>query len=351
MTGTVAVVVTTHNRAALLDKALASVRAQTVDDLDIVVVDDASTDGTPAVCRRHACADRRVRVLRLPRNVGAARARNAGLAAVDAPYVAFMDGDDHAEPAWIEDMLRVAQRTGVPLVAAGHVVDVHAGGAGVLAVPSSPVDDVTLVPAAPGTLERPQAFIWAMGYCWNKLYLRSVLEEHGLRFDPACSLFEDMMFNLDVMQVVPQAAFIPSTQYHYVQHSADRLTNRPQAPDLPFRAQLARRLTDQLAAWRLDDDARTVLGALLGWSIAVECSRTVPTGVDPVAALSGSLAEPDVQWLLARAAAARGDVRRADRPVLDALRAGRVRRARVLARAVWGLATIRARAGARLAAR
>ncbi|WP_435747059.1 glycosyltransferase family 2 protein [Nocardioides sp. SYSU DS0663] len=351
MARTVAVIVTAYNRADQLDAALASIEAQTVEDLDILVIDDASSDQTPAVCRRHEAADPRVRTIRMETNVGAANARNAGLDAVDATYVAFMDGDDHADPCWIEDLLQAAHETGVPLVAAGHVVDVDTGPRGVVSAPSRPVDRLTLVPAQPGTVVHPQPFIWAMGYCWNKLYLRSAIEAHAVRFDPRLPLFEDMWFNLDLMRVVPAAAFISSAQYHYVQHGADRLTNRPQAPDLRFRAQLARRLSGQLEAWGLQDQTRAVLGAVIGWSISVECSRTTPPGLDAVPALREALPDRDVQWLLERAVQRREDLRRADRPVVGALRAGRVRRARVLARSVWALASVRARVGARLAAR
>jgi glycosyltransferase involved in cell wall biosynthesis len=345
---TVAVIVPAHNRAEQLDKALTSVEQQTVEDLEIVVVDDASTDATPQVCRRHASTDPRVRVLRMDSNVGAADARNAGLDAAGATYVAFMDGDDVADPSWLEDLLAVARAEDVPLVAAGHVVDLDTG-AGVVSTPSRPVDELTLVPAAPGTVVHPKEFVYAMGYCWNKLYLRSAVEDAGVRFDPTRPLFEDTMFNLDLMRSIPRAAFIPSAQYHYVQHGADRLTNRPQVPDLRFRALLGRRFEAQCRTWGLDDQIRPVLTSLAGWSVAVECARTVPPGVDPVAALQDSLHDADVRWLLERSQG--DDVRRVDRPVVGALRAGRARQARTVARTAWGLATARARVGARLAAR
>lgn len=345
---TVAVIVPAHDRAEQLDKALTSVEQQTVEDLEIVVVDDASTDATPEVCRRHASSDPRVRVLRMGANVGAADARNAGLDAAGATYVAFMDGDDFADPSWLGDLLEVARAEDVPLVAAGHVVDADTGAGRVVTSPSRPVDEATLVPVAPGTVVHPKEFVYAMGYCWNKLYLRSAIEDAGVRFDPARPLFEDTMFNLDLMRSIPRAAFIPSAQYHYVQHSADRLTSRPQVPDLKFRALLGRRFEAQCRAWGLEDQVRPVLTSLAGWSVAVECARTAPPGVDPVAALQDSLDDADVRWLLERSRG--GGVRRVDRPVVGALRAGRARQARAVARAVWGLATVRARVGDRLAA-
>src|SRR5438034_10787138 len=85
----VTVIVPTHNRARLLGRAVASVQRQTVDGWELVCVDDASTDDTAAVIE--AVADPRIRLIRLPRNGGAGRARNRGVATARGDYVAFLD--------------------------------------------------------------------------------------------------------------------------------------------------------------------------------------------------------------------------------------------------------------------
>ncbi len=93
---TVSVIVTTRNRARLLERCLRSVRAQTLRDHEVVVVDDASEDDTPRVAAR--LASRRTRFLRRPAPGGAAAARNAALKLVTAPLVAFLDDDDEWRP-------------------------------------------------------------------------------------------------------------------------------------------------------------------------------------------------------------------------------------------------------------
>ena len=92
----VSAVVTTYNYARFLPDALDSVLAQSHDNLEIVVVDDGSTDDTAAVAARYA--DRGVRYVRRERG-GAGRARNTGLELTSAPLVAFLDADD----AWLPD--------------------------------------------------------------------------------------------------------------------------------------------------------------------------------------------------------------------------------------------------------
>jgi glycosyltransferase involved in cell wall biosynthesis len=95
----VTVVLPTHNRAALVGRAIASVLAQTYRELELIVVDDGSTDETMAVVS--AVVDARVRLLRLDAQRGASFARNRGLDAAAGTLVAFIDSDD----AWHEQKL------------------------------------------------------------------------------------------------------------------------------------------------------------------------------------------------------------------------------------------------------
>jgi len=97
----VSVVLPTHNRAALLLRAMRSVLAQTHGELELIVVDDGSTDATPAVLA--ACADPRLRVLHLPGNSGPAAARNAGIRAARGEFIAFQDDDDY----WLVNKLEL----------------------------------------------------------------------------------------------------------------------------------------------------------------------------------------------------------------------------------------------------
>lgn len=100
MSPRVSVVVPCRDDGAFLDEAVSSALAQTVDDLEVVVVDDGSTD--PATCRLFAAYDRpRTRVLRLHAS-GVSRARNAGFAAAQGGLLLPLDADDALEPAFVE---------------------------------------------------------------------------------------------------------------------------------------------------------------------------------------------------------------------------------------------------------
>jgi len=97
----VSVVIPAYNAAATIDETLVSVRAQTHTNLEIIVVDDGSTDGTAAIVERHAADDRRITLLRKA-NAGVAAARNHGWARAAADLIAFLDADDLFAPTKIE---------------------------------------------------------------------------------------------------------------------------------------------------------------------------------------------------------------------------------------------------------
>ena len=92
----VSVVIPTHNRAEWLPRAVASVLAQTWTDFELLIVDDHSTDETPALIARFA--DRRIRSFRHERNMGQSKALNTGIEHARGEYVAFLDDDDEWLP-------------------------------------------------------------------------------------------------------------------------------------------------------------------------------------------------------------------------------------------------------------
>ena len=105
----VSVIVPAHNAAATLAETLASLTAQTLPAIEVLVVDDASTDGTRDVAARQAAADPRFRLLAFPANRGVAEARNAGLEAARGRWVLFLDSDDWIEPGHLASLLAAAE--------------------------------------------------------------------------------------------------------------------------------------------------------------------------------------------------------------------------------------------------
>jgi hypothetical protein len=176
------IVVPVHNRPELVRQTLDSLRAQTLEDWTAIVVDDGSTDDTPAVLARHAAEDARITVVRQP-NAGASAARNAGIARATGAWLAFLDSDDWYEPGALAAWRRAIEQE----PACGVVV-------GLLAH-----DPRTHPDHAEGRVVARDAFLAALGFTleWPQILLqatavrRDALEAAGGGFDPSYETSED----------------------------------------------------------------------------------------------------------------------------------------------------------------
>jgi glycosyltransferase involved in cell wall biosynthesis len=101
----VAAIIPTYNRAAFIERAVQSVLHQTLRDFELVAVDDGSTDNT-AELPAFKNPDPRLRYIKLPENRGVSAARNAGVKATSAPWLAFLDSDDEWLPEKLEKQVR-----------------------------------------------------------------------------------------------------------------------------------------------------------------------------------------------------------------------------------------------------
>ncbi|MCM3174502.1 glycosyltransferase family 2 protein [Paenibacillus sp. MER 99-2] len=107
MKALVSCIITTHNRAELLKKAMASVMAQTYPHLEIIIVDDGSKDHTEEVCRAWLKQDQRIHYIQVPYAQGANHARNLGIQRANGKYIAFLDDDDQ----WLPDKIQAQTQT------------------------------------------------------------------------------------------------------------------------------------------------------------------------------------------------------------------------------------------------
>jgi glycosyltransferase involved in cell wall biosynthesis len=203
----VSVVVIGYNDSANLPTALRSVQRQTFQDLEVVVVDDASTDATPDIADRFARADRRMRVIRLDHNSGGcSRPRNVGMAAATGRYLLFLDSDDELPRRAAARLVAAAERTGADLTCGRYVRRHHHPRR---LITSN--DDLYLRPAYVRSIaERPRQLYDTPA--WNKLYRRTLVEGNGLHF-PEGLLYEDLLFTTEAYCAASGIAIVPDVVY------------------------------------------------------------------------------------------------------------------------------------------
>ena len=115
----ISVIVPVYNVEGYVQPCLDALLAQTWPKLELVLIDDASIDGSGDVCEACAARDSRVRVVRFPENRGPSAARNEGVRRAAGAYIAFVDADDRVEPSLLEKLYRCLEETGAEVSACG----------------------------------------------------------------------------------------------------------------------------------------------------------------------------------------------------------------------------------------
>lgn len=213
--GMVSVVMPIYGVERYLDKAVASIVDQTYRNLQIILVDDGSPDGCPAMCDAWADRDSRIQVIHKA-NGGLSDARNAGLRECTGTYVCFVDSDDYCDSRMIELMVRAAEEQDAQMVICGNRNMDYAGGryaeTGRNTVSALVTRSNHEVRAHMGVLMRNYVCIPV----WNKLYRRSFLIDRHAMFDTSVSAGEDSLFNVPLYVGLQRLVCIPDALYSYV---------------------------------------------------------------------------------------------------------------------------------------
>jgi len=180
----ISVVVPFFNNEDLLGDCLKSIAAQTFSDLEVIMVDDGSTDGSAAIAAAQAAADPRFTLLQVP-NGGPGYARNRGIERARGTYLAFVDSDDTLPAHAYARLLPVLEKSGSDFVS-GNVQRT-----GPLGITQSALHAKAIKAPKTGThISRTPALFYDVSV-WNKLFRKSFWDMHGLTF-PEGIVWEDL---------------------------------------------------------------------------------------------------------------------------------------------------------------
>lgn len=212
----VSIVIPVFNDADTVASALESCLNQTMSEIEIICVDDASTDGTAEVIERFEALDPRVRLIRQGRNLSAFQARRAGILAATGEYVLFLDGDDELLPEAAKRSYSAAQQQGADLVGFGvEVVNPDGavlGGYQKRLSPKHPVLTDRKVLTGLFPIDQP-----AQGQLWRYLFRTDLLREsYGLLpEDLVLPRVNDLPLLYLTAALAARYVSIPDRLYHY----------------------------------------------------------------------------------------------------------------------------------------
>lgn len=222
----VSVIMPVYNSQQYVKAAVNSIVEQTYENIEIICVNDCSTDDSLSVLKELAAEDSRIIVIDSPVNVGAGEARNLAIAQAKGEYITFVDADDTIEPDLYQRVIDEINKNNPDQVVWG-LIEEHFD------------DSDKLVKTVP--IVSPQAFLTEgndivktvleleenslFGYQWNSFYRADIIKENNIKFEKAL-FYEDYFFNLEFAKSMKNISVLEYAGYHYFKRVNSSITHR-----------------------------------------------------------------------------------------------------------------------------
>lgn len=177
----VSVIIPVYNAAPYLRQCLDSVVRQTLRDIEIICVDDGSTDSSLEILREYRARDPRIQVL-TQANVNAGAARNRGLDLAKGEYLSFLDADDFFDPEMLEQAYARAKSSDAEILVFrcnNYITEEDRYTDRWNSIEAANIPEIQ---PFPGTAVKGNLFFTFVGWAWDKLFSRQYIQENGLRF-------------------------------------------------------------------------------------------------------------------------------------------------------------------------
>lgn len=248
----ISIIVPVYNMEQYLRKSLKSFLDQTMADIEVVIVDDGSRDGSYKIYNQFAKEDSRVKIIK-KKNAGVSEARNTGIENATGDFLIFADPDDWMESNCCEVMYSEQVRTNADMVLADVIV-VKNGKPETWNIFSEEftTSDSQFIKLYQKTcigysFNPKPAVKWktpGLGSPWNKLFRRSIIEENHLRFDPyVMGIYDDNLFTLHYLMYIRTLSYIQVPVYNYMVIT-NSITRSYKANSLDISERIYKRIND-----------------------------------------------------------------------------------------------------------
>jgi len=206
----ISVIIPVYNSEKYLKRCLDSVLGQTMSELEVICVNDGSTDKSLEILEQYSKSDERIIIIN-QNNLGVSTARNAGLDIARGEYVGFVDADDFIDSDFYEKLYTNAAVYSADVVCGGIKRENEKKRATLMKYNTvKTVDDVKEKFKSTNTPK--------YSFVWNKIYLREKLLINGIKFEDGI-FYEDLIFTPNVLIKLGRLVTVSDTYYHYWKHS------------------------------------------------------------------------------------------------------------------------------------
>ena len=222
MQNKVSVIIPVYNAESYIRQCLDAVVGQTLKEIEIICVNDGSTDGSAQILEEYAKKDERIRVI-TQKNGGAGAARNAGMKAATGEYYSFLDADDFFEPTMLEDAYNKASEKLYDLVI--FKSDQYRSEENKYVFAPWVVREKELPPYQPFTHRAitTNVFKVFVGWAWDKLFRAEFVKEHGLFYQEQRTT-NDMLFVFSSVVLAQRMGYLDKILIHQRRDAKDSLS-------------------------------------------------------------------------------------------------------------------------------
>lgn len=225
----ISVIIPVFNSASFLDKCMKSVCEQTLKDIEILLINDGSTDNSLEICKKWADKDNRIKFIN-QENKGIAETRNIGIENSSAPLIGFVDSDDWIEKDMFEVLYNILKEEDADISICGVSIDY-------LAKNKSKKQTAKQTKSKYNILKSILFDKRVKSYCCNKLMKKELFK--NIKF-PAKRIFEDYATIYKVIDIAKKIIITEDIKYHYVKHiNTTSITEQPNNPYREYHTFLA----------------------------------------------------------------------------------------------------------------
>lgn len=211
----ISIIIPLYNASSYLYHSLDTLLSQSFQDIEIILVDDGSTDESPAICDEYARKDGRIKVFHEAHS-GVAHSRQVGLDHAICEYILYVDVDDHVQPDMISEMCQLAEAQQADMVIYDYRELTYHGEVYHAQKPTA-LDGVTILDdILNGKL---------YGALWNKMMRREWLLRTKAAFSQQLTMREDLVFLSQCLPYASKIAYIPKAYYGYERRNTSALTS------------------------------------------------------------------------------------------------------------------------------
>ena len=258
----VSIIVPVYNVEQYIEQCIQSLRAQSLHDIEIILVDDGSSDNSPMLCDKYTRIDKRIKVIH-KQNSGLGLACNSGIEVASGEYIAFCDSDDYVDTIMYETLYNTALNNKCDVVYSG-LKSVSIAGNFLCFLPLQIKEERTIQVSAK-----------------TVLYSRRLVEKNQLRFVSERLIpSEDLMFNINILAHTQRACIIPQAFYNY-RINQNSISRKIKLNKFPLYKNLYQSMIEQCHQLNITGDIdlrikRLIIGYTRSYICQIILSNTTP---------------------------------------------------------------------------